>query len=59
MTDRLGLLEDRLVGLIVPASIDGIFQPPNVQVMLGQVEMLLVVCDSIQLDAVDGVALAA
>src|SRR5262245_45672439 len=59
MTDRLRLLENRLVGLIVPAAADRILEAPDVEIVLREIEVLLVVRDSIQLHAVDRVALAA
>jgi hypothetical protein len=43
----------------VPAAIDGILEAADVEIMLRQIEMLLVVGDQVELDAVDRVALAA
>jgi hypothetical protein len=57
--DRLALLEDGRIGLIVPASIDRVGPAANVEIVPGQVEVLSVARGAIELDAVDGVPLAA
>jgi hypothetical protein len=58
MTHRLALFQHRLVGLVVPTTVDGVFQAADVQVMLRQVEMFLVSRRPIELHAVNGVAFA-
>src|SRR5215469_10898230 len=59
MTDRFALFKHGLIGLVVPASIYRVRQPPDIEVMLGQVEMAFVMSDPVKLDAVDRVALTA
>ena len=59
MANGFGLLEHRLVRLVVAAAVHRVWQPADVQVVLGQIEMLPVPSDAIQLDAVERVALSA
>ncbi len=42
MADRLALFQHRLVGLVVPAAIDGVLEAADVEIVLRQIEMLLV-----------------
>src|SRR5262245_61555671 len=58
MTHRLALFQYGLVGLVVPATVDGVFQAANVQVVLRHVEMFLISRRPIELHAVDGIAFA-
>src|SRR5262249_16853367 len=58
MTHRLALSQHRRGGLVVPGTVDGVFQAANVQVVLRQVEMFLVSRRPIELHAVDGVSFA-
>ena len=53
------LLEHGLVRLVVAAAIHRVLEAADIEVVLGQVEMLLVVRRPVELHAVDGVALAA
>src|SRR5262249_47463347 len=59
VTDRFALLEHRYVGLIVPAAVDRVGASANVEIVLGEIQVLSVVSGAIQLDAVDRVAFAA
>ncbi len=47
------------MGLIVPASIHRARQPPNIEVVFREIQVLLVVRHSVQLYAVDRVSLSA
>ena len=59
MAHRLALFQHRLVRLIVPAAPDRVFQPANIQVVFCKIEVFAIVRDAIELDAIDGIALAA
>ena len=59
VSDRFALLQHRLVRLVVPAAVHRALEPADVEIVLGQVEMLLVVRGAVELQAVDRVALSA
>ena len=59
VTHRLPLVQDGEVGLVVPAPAHRVLTPPDVEVVFGQLEVLRVSRDPVELRAVEGIPLSA